>query len=128
VLSPFCFGNQAITVTGYVVDCGGCGGTSDEVATPSWLINNIGFSKFWLSPSASGNIDNGVGVDVDPAHPIKLPAFGTRVRLTGHYADPAASTCRLYPGPGSGAELPPPAQAILKCREQFVATGITILR
>jgi hypothetical protein len=126
-LRSFCYEGQALTVTGYVVDCGGCGGTGPLAASPSWLIDALGFSRFWLSPSPDGNISSGVGVDVDPAHPINLPAFGRKVRLTGHFADPASATCRLIPASGSGAELPPPGQAILQCREEFVATGVTLL-
>ena len=127
VLAPFCFGDQRLTVTGYVVDCGGCGGTSPMNASPSWLIDPLGYSRFWLSPTASGNSGTGVGVDVDPAHPIRIPADRTKVRLMGHFDDPAAATCRLTPSAGNGAELPPPAVAILQCREKFVATGVTVL-
>ncbi len=45
------------------------------------------------------------------------------VRVTGHYDDPAALTCRQTPQPGTVAE--PVEATILECRRQFVITALT---
>ncbi len=128
-LWPTCFGDRTLTVTGYVADCGGCGGASAETGEPSWLISPLGYSAFWLNPAfiQADTGYGGFGVDIDPAHPVSVPPVNTHVALTGHFDDPAASTCRLVPNAGYIGGLLPPAWAIARCRKEFVVTAIRIL-
>lgn len=127
---PACYGRKEIEISGYANDCGGCGGTTPYVGTPSWLIDPLGFRAFWLAPSvvqtATGGL--GIGVQIDPRHPVAVPPVGSHVRLVGHFDDAAAQTCRVVPSVGSGAELMPPVIAVTQCREDFVLTGVTFLR
>jgi hypothetical protein len=127
---PACYSGRTISVAGYIAGCGECGGTTPYVSSPSWLINAVGFFKFWLAPQLvpPGGGPEGFGIQVDPAHPISVPKVGTHVRLTGHFDDAASPTCRTLPEPGSGVLLMPPSIAILRCRESFVATSVVILK
>jgi hypothetical protein len=56
-----------------------------------------------------------------------LPEAGTDVRVTGHFDDAAAQTCRDTE-PEPGAETPAPAAEIIdRCRNTFVITAVVPL-
>jgi hypothetical protein len=58
-------------------------------------------------------------VAVDPESGIAVDrSFGTNVRLTGHFGDPAATTCRNLTVPSS------PDDAVRQCRNAFVVTRL----
>ena len=127
-LWPICFGDAPLHVQGFIADCE-CGGTTTQQATPSWLIDSLGFSAFYLRgpivAAASG--PGGFGVMIDPTHPVTVPPTGTHVELTGHFDDPAAATCRVFPLPGAFGPVTPMAQSVAFCRAAFVVTGIRTL-
>jgi hypothetical protein len=125
-----CFGHDALTIEGFVTGCGGCGGTSAVAGSPSWLLDPLGYSAFWLAgavvPASTGG--GGFGVWIDPAHPIAIPAAGTHVFLTGHFDDPAAATCQLVPLVRLSVPLPNPGDAVATCRRSFVASKIRAVK
>lgn len=86
-------------------------------------LDPLGYSAFWLSPAVvqadTGN--DGFGVMINPAHPVTVPAANTHVELTGHFDDPAATTCRAWSG---GGPVLPREQTVASCRQAFVVTAI----
>lgn len=122
---PFCFENRTLTLEGYVGQCDGCGGASNYVGSPDWLLDALGYADFWLGASAGDWGPGTISVQVDPERPVTIPAVGARVRVTGHFDDAAASTCRLVPY--GDAAVPPAGATVATCRRQFVVTAITVL-
>jgi hypothetical protein len=129
-LWPVCFGAQTIKVTGYITNCG-CGGTTSQTSIPTWLIDPLGFSDFYLAPPVvpADTGGGGFGVMIDPAHPVTVPPQeGTHVEATGHFDDPAAATCRVFPVPGAFGPVAPRMQTVAICERAFVATSVRALR
>jgi len=127
-LWPSCFGHRVLHLDGYVVQCEGCGGAcGGETGSPAWLLEPCGYARFWLGPkrTTGGPSPDSLSVQVDPAHPVATPHGGAHIRITGHFDDPAAPTCRLVLE-GVGV-LPPAGEAIAGCRQQFVVTSIKTL-
>jgi hypothetical protein len=124
-LWPVCFADQTLKVRGFVSSCE-CGGTTSQQANPAWLIDPLGLSSFYLGPAivqaATGR--GGFGVMIDPAHPVAVPEVGQHVELTGHFADPAAASCRVWPNDEAFGPVVPRAQTVALCRQAFVVTGI----
>jgi hypothetical protein len=124
-LWPACFGDRTLTVRGFVASCE-CGGTTQQRATPAWLIDPLGISAFSLVPAivqaATGG--GGFGVMIDPSHPVTVPEAGEHVELTGHFADPAAASCRVFPNDGAFGPVLPREQTVALCRQAFVVTAI----
>jgi len=112
-----CFGNSEIVVTG-LVDPPCCPYESPYVVSPEWL-----------DPRSQAYLRSGGGTDIPfHAHPdaaLEPPAPGDTVRATGHYEDPAATTCRATVDPAFEGDAPPlnPALVVLTCRSTFVWTA-----
>jgi hypothetical protein len=127
-LWPACFADQTLKVRGFIASCE-CGGTTSQQATPAWLIDPLGLSSFYLGPAivqaATGR--GGFGVMIDPAHPVVVPEVGQHVELTGHFADPASASCRIWPHDGAFGPVVPRAQTVALCRQAFVVSGIRSL-
>lgn len=127
-LWPICFGEATLTVRGVVTECG-CGGTTSQQASPAWLIDSLGFAALYLSgpvvPAATG--PGGFGVRIDPAHPASIPRPGTIVEARGHFDDPAALSCRVWPLPDAFGPVVPRTQTVALCRQAFVVTAIRTL-
>jgi hypothetical protein len=64
-------------------------------------------------------------VAIDPARDLAWP-MNTAVRVTGHFDDPAAQTCRQAEGPTLGTPQPE-ADTIESCRRTFVVTQVSVL-
>jgi hypothetical protein len=69
-------------------------------------------------------IEGGVGrpllLRISPDSGLQLPTVGGQIlRVTGHFNDPAASTCEMSGQPIDGPAISPET-AQLYCREQFV--------
>jgi hypothetical protein len=127
-LWPICFGHRELHLEGYVVECEGCGGAcGGETGSPAWLLEPCGYARFWLwsKRTTGGPSPDSLAVQVDPAYPVATPRGGAHVRITGHFDDPAATTCRLVVE-GVGA-LQPAGEAIAGCQQQFVVTSVKIL-
>jgi hypothetical protein len=116
-----CFGSTRIVLQG-VSGCDGCGGLAFGLFEPEWLIHPLTGEP--LRVAAAGP---GIMVRFDPAGPAR-PAPGSIVRVTGHFDDPAAQTCRLGEGGPDDTPVPVvPAIAILTCRQEFVVDSYEFL-
>jgi hypothetical protein len=124
-LWPVCFGSRTLTVRGYIAGCGGCGGATDQQATPAWLLDPLGYSAFDLSPTVPTlGPSSSLGVMISPTHRVTVPAIATHVELTGHFDDPAAPTCRMFPLPGAFGSILPREETVAMCERAFVVTAI----
>jgi hypothetical protein len=121
-----CYGATQLTIQGYSVDCGGCGGVDTYDRSPSWLALSIPEHFVGVSAGVAGaDTITSFPVFIDPATGIKFPAAGALVRVTGHFNDPIAKTCKVTPIPGSGASALDPASVITACRASFVVTAVS---
>jgi len=117
-----CYGDTPLT---FEASWGG-GGVADcpKMPEPAWLA----CSAYSLRPvGETGKV--GVPelfVAVDPASDFPQPEAGTDVRVTGHFDDPAASTCRETET-GGGETPAPAAETVEHCRRQFVVTDLAPL-
>lgn len=127
-LWPVCFGSHTLKIRGVTASCD-CGGATGEQGSPSWLIDPLGFGDVYLGPRVVPAKTGGGAftVKINPAHPVKVPAAGTYVELTGHFADPAAATCRIYSFPGAFGPVVPKGRTVAVCEQTFVLTGIRTL-
>ena len=123
-----CYGQTSLTIEGFSLDCGGCGGVDTYDRSPAWLATFIPQYFVGLLPGTAG-LDPTMGfpVFVDPATGIAFPEPGARVRVTGHFNDPVALTCRMTPKPGSGAAALDPNSVITVCKESFVVTAVSLI-
>ena len=116
-----CYGNRELTISGYTgcpggAAAGGCGGFAPGTFTPEWLA--YPFSDF-LRPSIP-TIEQTLGFRINPETGLSQPAQDQYVVATGHFDDPASSSCVMAPDTGTGPEPAHPSAAVLFCREQFV--------
>jgi hypothetical protein len=121
-----CYGGAALTIEGYSVDCGGCGGVDEYDRSPAWLALNV--PRYALSgsvPTPGQEQITSFPMFMDPASGIVFPAAGSFVRVTGHFNDPAAATCKVTPKPGSSVSALDPASVITACRASFVVTAVS---
>lgn len=121
-----CFGQTELTVEGYTLDCGGCGGAEEYDRTPGWLAMMIPLYFMGPNPGEAG-IDPSLGfpVFIDPALGLVFPLPDTLVQVTGHFNDPIAMTCQVVPKPGSSAPSLDPNDVIARCQQSFVVTAVT---
>ena len=127
-LWPVCFGSHTLKIRGVTTNCD-CGGVTGEQGSPPWLIDPLGYSEVYLVPRVVPADTNGAGLTVrsNPAHPVTIPVAGTYVELTGHFADPAAATCRISSFPGAFGRVAPRGRTVAICEQTFVLTGIRTL-
>ena len=115
-----CFGRNDLMVTG-TVDSPCCSPPSPIVLTPEWL---AGSAPAFLR--AEGGTTFVVAFRADPEAGLEVPERGDVVRVTGHFEDPAATSCRAKvdeeASGGEPVQLPNPARVILDCRATFVWT------
>jgi hypothetical protein len=123
-----CFGDRSLTVTG-TFGCPVCGIAYPRGGyEPHWLASpdNLNYlSVGWFSGS---NLRLLV-LHFPPVAGLDRPPNATILRLTGHFSDPASSTCVIRPtmeGVSIGAEVDP-VLAELYCREQFVVDAYEII-
>ena len=109
-----CFGGVAVTVEGTV---GHCQGGVVEVE-PGWL----GYACWAVSDDA-GTMD----IHADPASGITFPDELVRARMTGHFDDPAASTCTYLGEPDPAGGTPSSSEQVFLCRESFVVDTFVIV-
>jgi len=117
-----CYGNAALTFDatwygGGVADC-------PSAPEPAWLA----CSAFSLQPFGDTRKLGApqLWVAVDPSVSFGPSEPYAQVRVTGHFDDPAAQTCRdTQPMPGESPGLRPVAVAIEGCRRTFVVTEVS---
>jgi len=118
-MTPFarlsCLGDDELELEGTVVT--GFGGFAPGTFEPAWLAAPFGFA------GAIGGTGSCCFFYHQPPGAEPVTAIdGDRLRLTGHFSDPAADGCRIATG-----EPPIPERdelARVHCREQFVATSV----
>jgi len=119
-----CYGNAPLTfdatwLGGGVADC-------PAAPEPAWLA----CSPFSLQPFGDTRKLGApqLFVAVDPSVSFSPAAPFAQVRVTGHYDDPAAQTCRET-GRVTGMGTPEPAAATIeRCRRTFVVTQVVPLQ
>jgi len=119
-----CYGNAPLTVDAHPIAA-----QIDYVVSvePAWLGNP---SVYLMLVGETRKVGAPfLIVAVDPAIGASMPELiGTNVRITGHYDDPAAKTCRET---ARVAEMgtPGPAKATIEqCRSTFVVTQVVPLQ
>ncbi len=117
-----CFSDRPLTVVG-THGCGQCGGTTAGTLEPMWLADPV----FATSLSVEGGVGNSLPLHIPPDSGLKSPPYASIVRLTGHFNDPAASTCITTGRGDQGAADGNPATTELRCREQFVVDGYEVI-
>jgi hypothetical protein len=122
-----CFGRSDLTISAYIGTCGGCGGTTIYRWIPDWLGGM--FAPLYLAADIT-TASTGMG-DVGPAWPdptrhLTIPPEKTPVTVTGHYEDPAASSCRVVPFGAIAGPLPSVDEAVMFCRRSLVVTAIAV--
>lgn len=115
-----CFGDRSITLEG-TFGCGVCDGTMAGDFQPFWLAWPLGGWYLWADFAA------GVGpLPMRSPPEFELPAVGSIVRLTGHFSDPASTTCTMSTFVGEQATDVDQRTAELVCREQFVVDDLEV--
>lgn len=118
-----CYGNAPITLDAEVI-----AGIADcpIVVEPTWLscpqtfLMLVGETRSIGAPMLS--------VAVDPASAVSVGAPNTNVRVTGHFDDPAARTCRETERPPQAGGTPEPAEMTIEnCRRILVVTEVVPL-
>jgi len=119
-----CFGDQSLTFVG-TFGCAGCGGTWVGDFAPQWLAYPISGYLLWPDYPQSGSSVLQIRVAADSG--LKVPADGSIVRVTGHFSDPASTTCSMSTFDGELARAVDPMTAELYCREQFVVDAFEVI-
>jgi hypothetical protein len=113
-----CFGDRSITLEG-TLGCGICDGTMPGDFTPVWLAYPLAGLHLW------DEFQDGVGPLVIRTPDFdQLPELGSIVRVTGHFSDPASTTCTMSTFAGERAIAVDQRTAELYCREQFVVDSM----
>ena len=115
-----CFGSDPLTFDAYLA--GGGAVDCPIVVEPTWLscpptlLQLVGETRKVGAPFLL--------VAFDPASPISAPGQ-INARVTGHFDDPVAQTCReTERAPAIGGTPQPVAEAIAQCRRIFVVTEV----
>lgn len=125
-LGAACFGDRPITVRGFATDCGGCGGYTLGNFEPGWLATPLAGADTFLAPF---EVDAGYGRSVIVHPDIADQWVDNRwLEVTGHFDDPAASTCHeTLPLEYWGAAPVPRDYLVATCRQRFVVTAIKVV-
>lgn len=118
-----CYGQESLTIEGEFT---GCGIADPSAIDPAWFFQ----TACTLNPFADepGTAGLQMRFELDPGIPHDQPGAG--IRVTGHFDDAAALTCRpveLGDDAGSSIEPMEPGETIVFCRSQFVVTEVTVL-
>lgn len=118
-----CFGGSSLTFTAIVnkaiSDCG-----VGPRVEPGWFCLP---GVFVAVPNPSATVDlPPLDVYWNPTSGLKSASFvaGAGVKVTGHFDDPAASTCHITDVP-AGQSPPAPDQVVLACRETFIVSAVS---
>ena len=113
-----CFGEASLTFDATWV--GGAQADCPAAPEPAWLA----CSAFSLqAPGDTRKVGpRGLFVAIHPSATLSIPSETyAQVRVTGHFDDPAAQTCRETQQ-GDAETLAPATETIERCRRQFVVT------
>ena len=114
-----CYGRTDIVVTGTI---------DTPASTPPVVIE---YTPEWLAgpaPAQFAGPGGAIGFHAAPDSDLEVPERGDVVRVTGHFEDPAATSCRASPADGQEepVEVPQPARVVLDCRATFVWTDYEV--
>jgi hypothetical protein len=116
-----CLGDHSLSLEG-TFGCGICDGALPGEFEPFWLTSPLAGSFLWVDFEAA------VGPLVVHAAPdFELPLVGSIVRATGHFSDPASTTCAILTFVGGQATEVDQRTAELYCRERFVLEAIEVI-
>ena len=123
-----CYGRNDIVITGTInTPC--CDSPNPVAVAPAWLADGA-HPFIQLSGPASYVVE----FRPHPDAGLESPERGDVVRATGHFEDPAATSCRasvdeeFFEGQASPepVQLPDPARVVLDCRATFVWTDYEV--
>jgi hypothetical protein len=117
-----CYGGSTLTfeavVSKPIQDCG-----VGPRIEPAWFCMP---GVFLVDPNATADSTGGpLAAYWNPASGLTPSSFPTdrTLTITGHFDDPAASTCHVVPG-ASAQPSASPDPLVLACREEFVVTSV----
>jgi hypothetical protein len=112
-----CYDHRTITLEATVGHC--LGGVVQ--VDPEWL----GYAC-WRASDPTGDI----GLHAVPGSGITFPDDAVRARISGHFDDPAASSCRFLHANDSARAWfePSDGEQVLLCRESFVVETFEVLQ
>lgn len=116
-----CFGSTQITFRAWLTEGGGCGAYTPGTWSPAWLAHPLAEFALVLAPFATPFRGCGSAVLAPDAHVASPQQW---VTVTGHFNDPAASTCRWLPDATLWGYLESPDGLAFSCREKFVVTSV----
>ena len=117
-----CFGDRPLTVTG-TWGCPYCDGTTGGTHEPAWLASPLNFALL----SVRSSYGNPIGLRFPPDSGLQFPTVGGSIlRVSGHFNDPAATTC-VISWMGYQEAEPLAGSAELYCREQFVVDSYEVV-
>lgn len=123
--SLHCYGRNDIVVEG-TVEHPCCSPPGPFIYSPEWLANPNTAAYLIAVDAGLGN----VGFRPHPDADLEVPERGDVVRATGHFEDPAATSCRVTvdeEAAPEGVTAPDPARVILDCRATFVWTDYEVI-
>ena len=109
-----CFGGVSVTVEGTVDHCQG----GVVFVEPAWLAYAC-----WAVYDDTGAMK----IHAGPASGITFPNERIRARMTGHFDDPAATTCVYSGDPDPAGGTPSASEQVFLCREAFVVDTFEVL-
>ena len=116
-----CSGDRSLSLEG-TLGCGVCDGTMGGDFEPFWLAYPRVGLFLW------DDFQAGVGpLTVRTPPDFEIPALGSIVRVSGHYSDPASTTCTMSTFEGEQATAVDSRTAELYCREQFVLDTVEVI-
>jgi hypothetical protein len=129
-----CYGDAPLTVDAYLTGVGAIDGPCLDVE-PAWLacgswVDLEVVRQTATKPSivlAYVSIYDPLFAAIDPAAEPRDQFMGSNVRVTGHFDDPAALTCRYTAGSGWPTAEFTASDLISGCRALFVITQIVPL-
>jgi hypothetical protein len=132
-----CYGNTPLTVDGYLTSPGVIDGPCAFVE-PAWLSCNswveldvvrttAATTSIILAYVSTGNTSYPFFAAIQPTAGPRDQFMDRNVRVTGHFDDPAARTCRFVAGSGFSDAPNPATDLISSCRRIFVVTTIVPL-
>jgi hypothetical protein len=114
-----CYGGQTLTLEGTF---GGCFVSDPAVISPEWLAHT---GCNLLPDGYRADVIPGTGSLVLRLHGVQInAASGARIRVRGHFDDPAAQTCTSQ---STADPAPIPELVVLGCRTQFVVTAVIVV-
>jgi hypothetical protein len=117
-----CFGGRPLSFTG-TYGCGECGGTTAGSFEPYWLAAPTYISPLWVEWGIGGVLE----LHLAPDSGLAFPPEGSIVRTSGHFNDPASTTCEVSMWDGEQVIAFDPRTAELFCRERFVVDAFEII-